>query len=69
MKEVSEAKNFNQAKIEIFNTPIFVMPEPSPTEKPDPENIDTGSGFLALIEIILEIIAATAEAIAGHEKK
>jgi hypothetical protein len=67
--EQSEANKINQAKIEIFNTPVFVVPESSPAEKPDPKNLDTGSSFLDLIEIILEIIVDTAKAISSHEKK
>jgi hypothetical protein len=67
--EQSEVNKTNQAKIEIFNTPVFVMTESSPAENPDPKNLDTKSSFLDMIIIILAIIADAANAIYSHEKK
>jgi hypothetical protein len=67
--EQSEANKTNQTKIGIINMPVFVMPDSSPVDKPIPQESETSSPFLNLIEIILEIIAATAQTISGHEKK
>jgi hypothetical protein len=67
--EQSGANKINQTKIEIFNTPVFVLPESTPAEKPDPNNLDTKSSFLDIIVIILAIIADAAKAISSHEKK
>ena len=67
--EHCEANKINRTKIGIINMPVFVMPESGPTEKPDPNNLDTRSSFLDLIEIILEIIIDTAKVISSHEKK
>ena len=66
--EHSETNKINH-KIEIFNTPFFVMSEASPAEKPDPKNLDIRSSFLDIIVIILAIIADAAKAISSHEKK
>jgi hypothetical protein len=67
--ERAEPNKNNQTKIGIINMPVFVMPDSLPADKPALKESETSSPFLGLIEIILEIIAATAEAIAGHEKK
>ena len=67
--EQSGANKINQTKIEIFNTPVFVLPESTPAEKPDPNNLDTRPSFLDIIVIILAIIADAAKAISSHEKK
>jgi hypothetical protein len=70
-EQKSEADKINQIRIELFNMPVFVLETPGSNlgEKPDPKNLDTGSCFLDIIEIILEMIAEGAKTIFPKRKE
>jgi hypothetical protein len=68
-EQQQEANKANQTKIGIINMPVFVMPESAPATNHAPQESKTSSPFVDLIEILLEIIAETANAISSHDKK
>jgi hypothetical protein len=70
-EQKSEADKINQIRIELFNMPVFAveMPESKHVEKSDPKNLDTGSGFLEIIEMILEVIIEGVKAIFPKRKE
>jgi hypothetical protein len=69
-EQKSEADKMKQIRIELFNMPVlaFEMPESKHGEKPDPKNLDAGSGFLDIIEMILEMIVDGVKAIFQKRK-
>jgi hypothetical protein len=69
-EQKGEADKINQIRIELFNMPVLAveMPESKQVEKPDLKNLNTGSGFLEIIEMFLEVIIETAKAIFSKRK-
>jgi hypothetical protein len=70
-EQESEADKINQIRIELFNMPVLAleMPVSKLAGKPDPKNLDTGSSFLDIIEIILKMIVDGAKAIFPKRKE
>ena len=64
-EEKSEANRINQVRIVLFNIPVFAVETPGSNlgEKPNPKDLDTGSGFLDIIEMILKMIVDGAKTI------
>jgi hypothetical protein len=69
-EEKSEADRINQIRIEFFNMPVFAveMSDSKLGEKPKPKELETGSGFLDIIEMILEMIVEGAKAVFSKRK-
>ena len=69
-EEKSEANRINQVRIVLFNMPVFAVETPGSNlgEKPNPKDLDTGSGFLDIIEMILEMIVKGVKAILPKRK-
>ena len=69
-EQESEADKINQIRIELFNMPVLAveMPGSKLNEKPDPKDLDTGSSFLDIIEMILEMIVEGVKAILPKRK-
>jgi hypothetical protein len=69
-EQKSEANKANQIRIELLNMPVFAV-EISDSKlggKPEPKDSDTRSGFLEIIEMILEMIVEGAKAILPRRK-
>ena len=69
-EQKSEASKINQIRIELLNMPVFVVETPGSNlgEKPNPKDLDTGSSFLDIIEMILEMIVKGVKAILPKRK-
>ena len=70
-EQESEADKINQIRIELFNMPVLAveMPGSKLNEKPDPKDLDTGLGFLEIIEMIFEMIVEGVKAIFPKRKE
>jgi hypothetical protein len=69
-EQKSEANKINQIRIELFNMPVFVLETPGSNlgKKPN-KDLDTRSGFLEIIEMILEAIIEGVKAIFPKRKE
>jgi hypothetical protein len=64
-EQKGEADKVNQIRIELLNMPVFAveMSGSKHVEKQDTKNLDISSGFLDIIEMILEMIVEGVKAI------